>query len=146
MQITLSAIGKLKDPSLKALYEEYKKRLDWKIVLHEFENKPSIHQEGQLLLNSLPPSPFFIVLDEKGENLKSEEFSHLLKTIQIHHHGKVSFIIGGADGLSDEVKAKAQKSISFGRMTWPHFFVRILLIEQLYRAQQILKGHPYHRA
>ncbi len=57
----------------------------------------------------------------------------------------MGLIIGGANGLSEEVKEKSQKSISFGRMTWPHLFVRVMLIEQLYRAQQILKGHPYHR-
>lgn len=145
MQITLSVIGKLKAPSLKALYDEYKKRLEWKLTLHELETKPSPQQEGQLLLNILPSSTFLILLDEKGENLKSEEFSNLLKNIQIHHQGKVSFIIGGACGLSDDVKAKAQKSLSFGRMTWPHLLVRVMLMEQLYRAQQILKGHPYHR-
>ena len=143
--MTLSVIGKLKDPALKTLYNEYKKRLDWKLDVHEFEGKASPLTEGNLLLSSLPSSTFIIILDEKGENLKSEEFATLLKTIQIHHQGKVAFIIGGADGLSEEVKAKAQKSLSFGRMTWPHLFVRVMFMEQLYRAQQILKGHPYHR-
>ncbi len=145
MQITLSVIGKLKDPALKSLFEEYNKRLEWKIVLHEFEGKASSRHEGDLLLKSLSPSLFIITLDEKGENLKSEEFAILLKNIQIHHQGKVAFIIGGADGLSEGVKAKAQKSLSLGRMTWPHLLVRVMLMEQLYRVQQILKGHPYHR-
>jgi len=145
MHLTLSVIGKLKDPALKALYQDYLKRLDWKLTLHEFEGKPHPRQEGGLLLNSLPHPTFLIILDEKGENLKSEEFASLLQTIQLHHQGKASFVIGGADGLSDEVKEKANKSIAFGRMTWPHLLVRVMLMEQLYRAQQILKGHPYHR-
>ncbi|HUX80507.1 MAG TPA: 23S rRNA (pseudouridine(1915)-N(3))-methyltransferase RlmH [Alphaproteobacteria bacterium] len=145
MQVTLSVIGKLRDPALKSLFDEYKKRLDWKITLHEFEAKASSLKEGELLLKSLPPATFMIILDEKGENLKSEEFAELLKNIQIHHQGKVGFVVGGPDGLDDEVKTKAQKSLSFGRMTWPHLLVRVMLMEQLYRAQQILKNHPYHR-
>ena len=145
MHITLSVIGKLKDTALKALYEEYKKRLEWKLSLYEFESQSSSLQEGALLLASLPSSSFVITLDERGENLSSKEFAALLMDIQLHHQGKVALIIGGADGLSPEVKAKAQKSLSFGRMTWPHLLVRVMLMEQLYRAQQILKGHPYHR-
>lgn len=145
MQITLFTIGKLKDPSLKALYDEYAKRLEWKVVLHEMESKASPRQENERLQASLVLSPFLIALDEKGENLTSTAFATLLKNIQIHHQGKVAFVIGGADGLSEEVKRKAQRSLSFGCMTWPHLLTRVMLMEQLYRAQQILKGHPYHR-
>jgi 23S rRNA (pseudouridine1915-N3)-methyltransferase len=138
MHITLIAGGKLKDPSLKALFEEYKKRLDWKLTLHECEGKDL----SALLANH--PS-FIITLDEQGDSLKSEAFSVLLNDIQLHHQGKVTFVIGGADGLSQDIKAKAHKSLAFGHMTWPHLMARIMLMEQLYRAQQILKGHPYHR-
>lgn len=146
MQITIAAIGKLKDPALKSLYDEYKKRLEWKIFLHEFDGKPSSEQEGAFLLGAISPSRFLITLDENGENLKSEEFANCLKNIQLYHQGKLGFVIGGANGLSKAIKERSQKSISFGRMTWPHLFVRVMLIEQLYRAQQILQNHPYHRA
>ena len=145
MNITLAVIGKLKDPALKALYEEYNKRLEWRIFLHEFNGKTSPTQEGELLINVAPIPSYLITLDERGENLKSAEFAALLSNIQVHHQGKVTFVIGGAEGLSPAVKAKANLSLSFGHMTWPHLMVRILLMEQLYRAQQILKGHPYHR-
>jgi 23S rRNA (pseudouridine1915-N3)-methyltransferase len=145
MHIAIAAIGKLKDPALKSLYDEYNKRLEWKINLTEFEAKPSIEQEGTYLLGAISPSTFLITLDENGENIKSEEFATCLKKIQLYHQGKLGFIIGGASGLSKEIKERSQKSISFGRMTWPHLLVRVMLIEQLYRAQQILKGHPYHR-
>lgn len=145
MQITIAAIGKLKDPALKSLYDEYKKRLTWKVTLREFEPKASKQQEGALLLGALSPSDFLITLDENGENLKSEEFASCLKDIQLYHQGKLGMIIGGASGLSEHIKEKSKRSISFGRMTWPHLFVRVMLIEQLYRAEQILKGHPYHR-
>lgn len=146
MHVTIAAIGKLKDPALKSLYDEYKKRIEWKITLHEFEAKASIQQEGVILLDAISPSAFLITLDENGENLKSEKFAAHIKDIQLYHQGKLGFIIGGANGLSKEVKEKSQKSLSFGSMTWPHLLVRVMLIEQLYRAQQILKGHPYHRA
>ncbi len=141
MHIHLSVIGKLKDPALKSLYEEYKKRLDWKIFLHEFEGKFSSRD----LLHTLSPSTFVITLDERGETLTSEAFSTLLKDVQLHHQGKITFVIGGAEGLPQAIKDKATQSLSFGRLTWPHLFVRVMLMEQLYRAQQILKGHPYHR-
>lgn len=137
MLITLLVVGKLKDSALKSLYNEYKKRLDWKLELREVEEKS--------LEDALPSSSFLIILDENGDSLKSTEFANLLSEVQLHHQGKATFIIGGADGLSPAIKAKAHKSLSFGRLTWPHLLVRIMLMEQIYRAQQILKQHPYHR-
>lgn len=141
MHISLAVIGKLRDPALKSLYEEYYKRLEWKLTLYEYEGKSSLSQLSQCVART----PYIIALDEQGENLKSQEFSHLLETIQLHHQGKVFFVIGGAEGLPQDIKTRAQKTISFGKLTWPHLLVRVLLMEQLYRAQQILKGHPYHR-
>lgn len=145
MHISLAVIGKLKVPALRALYDEYTKRLEWKLSLHEFEGKYTRAQENDLLLKAIQPTSYLILLDEGGENLKSQDFATLLNDIQLHHQGKATFVIGGADGLTEEIKAKAHKTLSFGRMTWPHLFVRVMLMEQLYRAQQILKGHPYHR-
>lgn len=141
MHIDLVAGGKLKNPALKALYDEYKKRLDWKVTLFEFEEKSGLNQLFQRVSNE----SYVIILDEKGDNLTSDDFAHLLEAIQVHHQGKVSFIIGGSEGFPQDIKAKANKIISFGKLTWPHLLARVLLIEQLYRAQQILKGHPYHR-
>jgi 23S rRNA (pseudouridine1915-N3)-methyltransferase len=140
MNIHLSVIGKLKDTALKTLFDEYHKRLDWKLTLSEFEGK------DDLLLKSIPAGSYVILMDEKGENISSQEFADLLHNIQLHHQGKASFIIGGADGLSPVIKAKGKKTLSLGQMTWPHLLARVMLMEQLYRAQQILKGHPYHRA
>lgn len=145
MNVSLIAIGRLKDPALTALYEEYKKRFEWKISLTELSSKSTPDQESTFILNHLSSSSYIITLDERGEALSSAAFAELLKTIQLHHQGRATFIIGGADGLSQEIKEKGQKSLSFGRMTWPHLLVRVMLMEQLYRAQQILKGHPYHR-
>ncbi|MBX9787168.1 MAG: 23S rRNA (pseudouridine(1915)-N(3))-methyltransferase RlmH [Alphaproteobacteria bacterium] len=141
MHISLIVVGKLRAPALKALYEEYYKRLDWKLTVYEYEGKSALPHFSQCAART----PYLIALDEHGENLKSEEFAHLLENIQLHHQGKVTFVIGAAEGLPQEIKTKAQKTISFGKLTWPHLLVRVLLMEQLYRAQQILKGHPYHR-
>ncbi|MBX9621748.1 MAG: 23S rRNA (pseudouridine(1915)-N(3))-methyltransferase RlmH [Alphaproteobacteria bacterium] len=141
MHISLAVIGKLRDPALKALYEEYHKRLEWKLALYEYEGKSAFSQ----LSPSVARASYLIALDQQGENLKSEEFALLLESIQLHHQGKVTFVIGAAEGLPQDIKTKANKIISFGKLTWPHLLVRVLLMEQLYRAQQILKGHPYHR-
>jgi 23S rRNA (pseudouridine1915-N3)-methyltransferase len=141
MHISLAVVGKLRDPALRALYEEYQKRLEWKLTLYEYEGKSALSQLSQ----SVARAPYLIALDEQGENLKSDEFALLLESIQLHHQGKLTFVIGAAEGLPQDIKTKAHKTISFGRLTWPHLLVRVLLMEQLYRAQQILKGHPYHR-
>lgn len=87
-----------------------------------------------------------IALDERGISPTSTEFSSLLETLMMRGEKSVSFVIGGADGLGDDVLAKAAKKLSFGAMTMPHQLARILLVEQIYRAMTLLSGHPYHRA
>lgn len=145
MHVTLSVVGKLKPSPLKSLYDEYLRRLEWKVSLCEHTSASSREREGQVLLGAAPSPCFLVALDERGEALSSQGFTSLLSDIQLHHQGRVAFLIGGADGLSQEVREKANRIISFGAMTWPHLMARVLLVEQLYRAQQILKGHPYHR-
>lgn len=86
-----------------------------------------------------------IALDEKGLSPTSEEFSKLLENFQAQGEKAINFVIGGADGLSDDIFAQATKRLSFGAMTLPHQLARILLVEQIYRAMTLLSGHPYHR-
>lgn len=86
-----------------------------------------------------------IALDEKGQSPTSEEFATMLESLNARGEKLVSFIIGGADGLADDIFTRATKRISFGAMTMPHQFARILLIEQIYRAMTMMSGHPYHR-
>ncbi|MEK9707569.1 MAG: 23S rRNA (pseudouridine(1915)-N(3))-methyltransferase RlmH, partial [Alphaproteobacteria bacterium] len=81
-----------------------------------------------------------------GKQLSSEEFAELLGTLQDAGCRDLVFLIGGADGHGDAVRTRAERTLAFGRNTWPHMLVRGLLAEQVYRAQQILSGHPYHRA
>ena len=147
MKIHVVCVGSLKFGPLRSLWETYEKRFMAPLEIHEISSSKTGNkiQEAALILKMLPPQSFVIALDEKGENLPTKSFSDLLEKHQILGTKHMCFIIGGADGLDPSVRDKADKVISFGAQTWPHDFVRVLLIEQLYRAQQILSGHPYHR-
>jgi 23S rRNA (pseudouridine1915-N3)-methyltransferase len=84
-------------------------------------------------------------MDEHGIGLSSKEFAGKLENLAIQGKSKVQFIIGGADGLPQSVRDRANFILSFGKQTWPHMLARVMLTEQIYRAQQIIAGHPYHR-
>lgn len=156
MRITLIAVGRAKSGPAKELFELYKarlkgNRLNWSLALKEVEEKRQLppeqlkQREGELLLDALPKGARVVILDEKGKDLGSQKFAELLGNWADSGEQDVAFLIGGADGLSAQVKAAAHQSICFGRMTWPHMLVRGLFAEQVYRASCILSGHPYHR-
>lgn len=134
----------------KALYETYAKRLPWPLALKEFAepkgqaNRPA--REAELLLKATPERAVLIALDERGRAFSSEAFAQRVGAIRDSGAGDLAFLIGGADGLADAVRERAELLLSFGAMTWPHLLVRAMLAEQLYRASAILAGHPYHRA
>lgn len=150
MHITISAIGKLKGAEL-ALYEQYVKRLPWKITAHEFEVKKTLApekrkaEEAALLMSVCKNTDHLIALDEKGKDFTSQELAGYLQKCQVQGNTKIAFIIGGADGLDETIKRRANLLLSFGHLTWPHLLVRGMLAEQLYRAHSIMSGHPYHR-
>jgi 23S rRNA (pseudouridine1915-N3)-methyltransferase len=102
-------------------------------------------REAELLLAALPPGARLVALDERGAAWSSVELARQLAGWRDAGIGAVAFAIGGADGLGAAVIARADAVLSLGKMTWPHLLVRSMLLEQLYRAQQILAGHPYHR-
>ena len=152
MHIILSAIGKLKKNTPEyELITEYTKRTKWPIEIKEYEEKKALtgealkNAEADLLLSNIPEKAKLVVLDEHGETLSSREFAEKLRTWQNNGSGTIAFLIGGADGHGQKVKDKANLSLSFGRMTLPHFLMRVVLVEQIYRAKTILDGHPYHR-
>jgi len=102
-------------------------------------------REGEAILAALPADAALVVLDLGGAALTSEAFAALMA--RIAESGRTAcFAIGGAEGLDPAVTQRAQRKLSLGAMTWPHFLVRGMLAEQLYRAQAIAAGHPYHRA
>ncbi len=153
MKISIISIGKFENSPHKQVFETYIKRLKWKVELKELDLKnsqnfsvPKIKEgEGALILKALKPSSKLIVLDEDGKQFSSVAFAKMISDFAVAGDSDLSFVIGGSDGLSEEVLQKSNLKISFGKMTFPHLMVRAILAEQLYRAQSIIAGHPYHR-
>ena len=102
-------------------------------------------RQGERVLAALGPTESLVVLDERGGALTSTAFAGKLRLWQ-QAGADLAFVIGGADGLSDSVKARSQFSLSLSAMTLPHGLARVVFVEQLYRAHTLLSGHPYHRA
>lgn len=104
-----------------------------------------IVEEAIALANLIPDGAALVALDEGGENIGSTAFAAILRNWRDGARPAVVFAIGGADGLGETVRARADLRLAFGAATWPHQLVRIMLMEQIYRALTILSGHPYHR-
>ncbi len=150
LYLDIIAAGRLRKGALKELADDYAGRIRWQFNLHEIESKytdPENQQadEERKILALLNPNAFVIVLDERGQGLRSLDFAHTIEKLQNSGEDHLQFIIGGAEGLTDAVRTKANLLLSFGQQTWPHMLARVMLMEQIYRAQQILAGHPYHR-
>ena len=151
MRLHILAIGRLRPGSHEALARHYAERITWPLSLREIEEKrplpPAelVEREAALLLAAAPKGAALVALDARGKSLGSEEFAQRLARWRDSGTSDVAFIIGGAEGLADRVLKEAQLVLSLGAMTWPHLLARGMLLEQLYRAQQIIAGHPYHR-
>ena len=146
MHITIVAVGRLKPSPLLSLVQDYVTPLHWKVTFKELDPKEEAKSTfGEKFLSLIPKNTFLIALDEKGTSLSSMDFSHHIEKWQTQGESHLCFLIGAARGLPPLAQQKAQMTLSFGRTTWPHMMVRLLLVEPLYRAQQILSGHPYHR-
>ncbi len=145
---TLIAVGRLKAGPMADLAALYLKRLAWPVTVHEIEVKGTHDlkaREAEAILARIPGGAALVALDERGNGLSSAEFAAWLERQRIGGTQHVAFVVGGADGLDATVRDRADLLMAFGRMTWPHMLARVMLLEQLYRAQQILAGHPYHR-
>jgi len=151
MRLTIAAIGRERDAHAKALAEGYYARLPWTVTVRELEVKKPLAgparmvAEAELLAAALPKGAPFVALDERGKEPGSVEFAQTLAKLRDDGGGEVGFVIGGADGLDPALRARACYVLAFGRLTWPHLLVRVMLAEQLYRAHTILTNHPYHR-
>jgi len=151
MRITLVTVGRMKVGPLSDICDTYKRRLAWKTTLKEVEVRSPLpaeqlkQREGELLQAAIPAGARVVALDERGLSLTSREFASLIADWQNQGISDTAFLVGGADGLTDSLRSSAHKVIAFGKMTWPHMMIRALLLEQLYRAETILSGHPYHR-
>ena len=152
MRFHVVAVGRLKSGPQADLVRHYAERLTWPLSIREVEERRKLspaelkEREGTLLLAAVPPGALVVALDEKGITLTSEGFAQRLQRWRADGVGDLAFLIGGTDGLAAAVLEKAAVRLALGIMTWPHLLVRGMLIEQLYRAQQIIAGHPYHRA
>lgn len=142
MKIEIIAPGRMKNGPLSDLCAEYKKRMRWPVTIREIDAKNTA-AEHTAILKSINDQFFVFALDERGQSLSSTAFTKHIETASAR--GPVQFIIGGADGLSDEIRKRADFILCFGAQTWPHMLARVMLLEQIYRAQQIHTGHPYHR-
>lgn len=149
-------MGRLRSGPERDLIADYTQRFDrtgralslGPLTEHEVEDKKNagMAAEAELLARAVPAGAVLVTLDERGKLLTSPEFATQLARWRDAGRQDVAFVIGGADGIDPSLRARADFSISFGQMVWPHMLVRVMLAEQLYRAANILSGGPYHRA
>lgn len=156
MRVHLCAVGRLRAGPERALLDDYLKRFEASGrglglgPVHEHEvhlrKGGGMADEAEGLIRLLPKGAVLCVLDERGKALTSPDFAKHLAGWRDDGQSDVAFVIGGADGIAPELRARADLRLSFGKMVWPHMLVRVMLAEQLYRAAAILASSPYHRA
>ncbi len=159
MQIAILAVGRMKSGPESELLERYVKRANGagralgisRIAIRETPESRSAdtsarkQDEAAALLAALSPGALLVALDEHGEDATSQDFAALVRKALDEGVGELAFAIGGPDGHGEAIARAARRSLRFGRLTWPHQIVRVLLAEQIYRSITILSGHPYHR-
>ncbi len=153
MQILIAAAGSWHRAPEKSLFDTYLERLPWKVELQEIICKPTCNTdkdraaEAEKMTATLARfAPHHVIaLDERGKNLSSRELAATFARWQDAGDSKVAILIGGHHGLEEALRTRADLLLSFGKLTWPHLLARAMLAEQLYRAQSIISGHPYHR-
>jgi 23S rRNA (pseudouridine1915-N3)-methyltransferase len=160
MRLVVISIGRLKQGPERELAERYRERFDdigrklgfRGLEIYEIPESRArdaatrIGDEAAAISAAIPEKSVLVALDERGDNIDSAAFARLLGRWRDEAVANTIFVIGGADGLSPDLRRKARLSVAFGSATWPHQMVRVMLLEQLYRAATILAGHPYHRA
>lgn len=160
MRLSILAVGRLKAGPEKRLAEDYLTRAAGlgrkagisRLNVQEFTESqaqtPAARMTGEarLLAGAVPEKAFTIVLDERGKAVASATFAGLIQRHLDNSTPEVAFLIGGPDGHATATRDAAGLLLSFGPMTWPHRLVRIMLMEQIYRAVTIIAGHPYHRS
>lgn len=159
MKYRILSVGKIRESFYNSGVEEYIKRLrpytgievvdglDEKVSPHASpkEVEKMLEKEGQKILSLIGENEIMIVLDVQGRTLSSEELARHIQNWNQSGKSKVNLIVGGAHGLSDQVKQRANELLSFSRMTFPHQMAVLILAEQLYRGFKIIKGEPYHK-
>lgn len=152
MKILILAVGRMKPSPESELIQKYVRQTRRVVEIREFEDKKSgvkserVKREASWLLENVPVGAKVVVLDERGKTMNSAAFAEQIRRFENDGAESLCFLIGGADGHDESVRRRADVLLAFGEMTWPHFLARAMLAEQIYRAQTILDGHPYHRA
>jgi len=151
MRLSLIAVGRDRDAAVDELVERYRQRSPWPLTIQTVDVKKGLKgnalkaAEGDLLLAKVPDGAKIVALDERGKDLTSIQLAVRLGGWRDGGSRDIAFLIGGADGFDARIRERADLVLRLGRLTWPHMMVRAMLAEQLYRAQMILNGHPYHR-
>jgi len=155
MKITLLTVGKTTNANLLTLQDEYQNRLKFYIpfemvVIPELKNTKNLsiaeqqEKEADLILKQLDTSDEVVLLDDKGKQFTSMGFSEYISKKMLASHKRMVFVVGGPYGFSERVYNRANGKVSLSAMTFSHQMIRLIFIEQLYRAMTILKGEPYH--
>jgi 23S rRNA (pseudouridine1915-N3)-methyltransferase len=155
MKIRLLIAGKIENQNADALAQVYLKRIKHYVPISIDIIKPEkmkslsdaeiLNREGQKFLQKISSSDYTAVMDKGGKQITSNEFAKLFNRLAGQSTKQITFVIGGPLGLSDDVKKKADQLLSFSKMTFPHELAFVMLLEQIYRAQSILKGEKYHK-
>ena len=159
MRINIVCVGKIKEKYLKLGIDEFKKRLSkyCKLEIIELEDEKAPEnlsdkemlmikeKEGKKILSKIKDNSYVIALAIDGKNLSSEELAETINKLGVRGISNITFVIGGSLGLSDEVLSRADYKLSFSKMTFPHQLMRLILLEQVYRAYRINNGGPYHK-
>ena len=158
-EITLITMGKLKEKFYLSAAEEYAKRLKGyckfqllELPEHRLPDSPSqaeilagLEKEADLIISKIPKGAWFCVFTPEGKNLSSEEFAAKLKEVKLSGKSSACFLIGSSFGMADRIKQAADFKLSMGKMTFPHHLAKIMVLEQLYRAEAIQAGSTYHK-
>jgi 23S rRNA (pseudouridine1915-N3)-methyltransferase len=159
IKVSIIAVGKLKEKYLTDACNEYLKRLSAfskvsivEIAEERCSDNPSANEieqvkskEGQRIIAKIPKGSFVVPMCIEGTQMSSEAFSKKLENVSIQGYSEVTFIIGGSFGLSDDVKSLGKLKLSFGKLTLPHQLMRVILLEQVYRAFSISNNTKYHK-
>ena len=159
MNINIVCVGKIKEKYLKLGIDEFKKRLSkyCKLDIIELDDEKAPEnlsdkeitiikdKEGKKILSKVKANSYVIALAIDGKNISSEELADTMSKLAVRGNSNITFIIGGSLGLSDEVLSRADYKLSFSKMTFPHQLMRLILLEQVYRAYRINNGEPYHK-
>lgn len=159
MKIEIISVGKVREKFIKLGIDEFKKRLQpyCTLALIDVRDEQAPEHlsekelgrikkvEGERILQKVKEEAFVIALDVHGKQYSSEQLANRLEEISYLGKNKVTFIIGGSNGLSEEVLERANNRLSFSKMTFPHQLMKLILLEQIYRAFKIQKGEPYHK-